>query len=243
MKMAVQSSVTENIKVKSSWKTKWGRKMYKSNGDNCSFERIVKQSPFKNLGTSHLEWTAAGVSASRATHVSSTWVTTLDSLVSGHSWTRDNVRMSYLRLSRERIGPWLSGPKSSFQKVHFAFHLETKVPESGGSVLSHIIQVVWGLVWSFQSKWWFGAPCHQLVMVYCVLSSQHSHLLGSFIAVHDSIPSADKLYGNATFIFQQDLAPASTAKSTDTWFNDHCAWLASKLTWPNHHRESIGYFQ
>ena len=35
------------------------------------------------------------------------------------------------------------------------------------------------------------------------------------------LPSADKLYGGADFIFQDDLAPAHTAKSTDTWFNDH----------------------
>ncbi len=36
----------------------------------------------------------------------------------------------------------LSGPKSSFQmKVHFAFHLEIKVPESGGRVERHRIHV------------------------------------------------------------------------------------------------------
>ncbi len=32
------------------------------------------------------------------------------------------------------------------------------------------------------------------------------------------LPSADKLYGDAGFIFQQDLAPAHTAKSTKSWF-------------------------
>ncbi len=35
------------------------------------------------------------------------------------------------------------------------------------------------------------------------------------------LPSADKLYGDADFIFQQDLAPAHTAKGTKSWFNDH----------------------
>ncbi len=35
------------------------------------------------------------------------------------------------------------------------------------------------------------------------------------------LPSADKLYGEADFIFQQDLAPAHTAKGTKSWFNDH----------------------
>ncbi len=35
------------------------------------------------------------------------------------------------------------------------------------------------------------------------------------------LPSADKLYGDSDFIFQQDLAPAHTAKGTKSWFNDH----------------------
>ncbi|KAI2647762.1 Transposable element Tcb2 transposase [Labeo rohita] len=35
------------------------------------------------------------------------------------------------------------------------------------------------------------------------------------------IPAADQLYGDADFIFQQDLAPAHSAKATSTWFKDH----------------------
>ncbi len=44
-----------------------------------------------------------------------------------------------------------------------------------------------------------------------------------------SLPSADKLYGDAYFIFQQDLAPAHTAKGTKSWFNDHGVTV---LDWP-----------
>ncbi len=33
---------------------------------------------------------------------------------------------------------------------------------------------------------------------------------------HFMLPSADKLYGEADFIFQQDLAPAHTVKGTKT---------------------------
>ncbi len=40
------------------------------------------------------------------------------------------------------------------------------------------------------------------------------------------LPTADKLYADADFIFQQDLAPAHTSKS---WFNDHGVTV---LDWP-----------
>ncbi len=43
------------------------------------------------------------------------------------------------------------------------------------------------------------------------------------------LPSDDKLYGDADFIFQQDLAPAHTAKDTKSWFNDHGVTV---LDWP-----------
>ncbi len=42
--------------------------------------------------------------------------------------------------------------------------------------------------------------------------------------------STDKLYGDVDFIFQQDLAPAHTAKGTKSWFNDHGVTV---LDWPH----------
>ncbi len=38
---------------------------------------------------------------------------------------------------------------------------------------------------------------------------------------HFMLPSADQHFKDADFIFQQDLAPAHTAKSTKSWLNDH----------------------
>ena len=43
------------------------------------------------------------------------------------------------------------------------------------------------------------------------------------------LPSTDKLYRDADLIFQQDLAPAHTAKSTKTWFHDRGITV---LDWP-----------
>src|SRR4029434_6199989 len=62
-----QSAVSKHINGKLNGRKKCGRKRCTSNWDNCSLERIVKRSPFKNFGEIHKEWTAAGVSGSRAT--------------------------------------------------------------------------------------------------------------------------------------------------------------------------------
>ncbi len=46
------------------------------------------------------------------------------------------------------------------------------------------------------------------------------------------LPSADQLFKDADFIFQQDLAPAHTAKSTKSWLNDqqtHQTWTPENL--------------
>ncbi len=43
------------------------------------------------------------------------------------------------------------------------------------------------------------------------------------------LPSVDQLFKDVDFIFQQDLAPAHTAKSTKSWLNDHGVGV---LDWP-----------
>ncbi len=55
----------------------------------------------------------------------------------------------------------------------------------------------------------------------CFLKSTDNTAIYQEILEHFMIPSADKLYGDADFIFQQDLAPAHSAKGTKSWFNDH----------------------
>ncbi len=96
-------------------------------------------------------------------------------------------------LRRRRTGLLPSGPKSSFQmRASFVFHLETKVPESGGRVDSS--------------------------------QSVYQEILGHFM-----LPSADQLFKDADFIFQQDLAPAHTVKSTKSWLNNHGVGV---LDWP-----------
>ncbi len=63
----------------------------------------------------------------------------------------------------------------------------------------------------------------------CFLKSTVNAAIYQEILEHFMLPSADKLYGDADFIFQQDLAPAHTAKGTKSWFNDHGVAV---LDWP-----------
>ncbi len=63
----------------------------------------------------------------------------------------------------------------------------------------------------------------------CFLKSTVNAAIYQEILEHFMLPSADKLYGDADFIFQQDLEPAHTAKGTKSWFNEHGVGV---LDWP-----------
>ncbi len=69
----------------------------------------------------------------------------------------------------------------------------------------------------------------------CFLKSTVSADIYQDMLEHVMLPSADKLYGDTDFIFQQDLAPAHTAKGTKSWFNDHVLLCLidqqTRLTW------------
>ncbi len=200
--------------------------MCTSNRDDCKLENTVKQSWFKHLWELHKEWTEAGVSASR--------VTTLRRLqekgYQATSGPETTSEASYLGCGEKE----LSGPKSSFQmKVNFAFHLEIKVPESGGRVERHRIHVAWSPVWSFHSQWWFGLPCHLLVLVHCVV--EHCHASFCWQALW-----------RCWFHFPAGLGTCPHCQRYQKlvqWPWCYCAWLASKLAWPEPHRESMGYCQ
>ncbi len=113
-----------------------------------------------------------------------------------HFWNRNIIRSILPGLRRKRTGLLFSGPKSSFEmKVNLAFYLEIKVPESGGRVERNRKQC------EVHSQWWFGLPCHL-----CFLKSTVNAAIYQEILEHFMLPSADKLYGDADFLIQQDLA-------------------------------------
>ncbi len=76
----------------------------------------------------------------------------------------------------------------------------------------------------------------------CFLKYTANAAICQEILEHFMLPSADKLYGDADFISQQDMAPAHTAKGTKNWFKDHGVTV---LDWPAispdlNPRESMG---
>ncbi len=130
-----------------------------------------------------------------------------------HFWNRNIVRSILPGLRRKITRLLLSGPKSSFQvKVNLAFHLEIKVPESEGRVERHGIHVAWSPVWSFHSQWWFGLPCHLLVLVHCVFWSPQS-----------TQPSTRKFYSTSCVLLISFMEMLISFTSTKYWVhrNEH----------------------
>ncbi len=72
----------------------------------------------------------------------------------------------------------------------------------------------------------WGAMSSAGVGPLCFLKTNVTAPVYQEILEHFMLPSADQLFKDADFIFQQDLAPAYTAKSTKSWLN------VGVLDWP-----------
>ncbi len=163
-------AVSKHIKCKVDWKEEIGWKnVHKQQGLPQAGE-YCQSKPIQTL-----EWASQGVNWSWSQCIKSHHAQTSSGKgLLSHFWNRNIIRSILPGLKRKRTN-LLSGPKSSFQmKVHIAFHLEIKVPESGGRLERHNIHVAWSPVWSFHSQWLFGMPCHLLVLVHCVFRSPQS---------------------------------------------------------------------
>ncbi len=89
-----------------------------------------------------------------------------------------------------------------------------------------IAKVSWSPVLSFHSLWWMSSAG---VGSLCFLKTNVTAPVYQEMLEHFMLHSADQLFKDADFIFQQDLAPAHTAKSTKSWLNDHGVGV---LDWP-----------
>ncbi len=165
--------------------------------------RIVKRNRFKNLGELHKEWTEAGVKASRAPHTD----------VSRNLATV--VVRGVLPGLRRRTGLLPSGPKSSFQMRTSCILFVNQGPRvwrKGRE--THSPSCLKSSVKFPQSVMIWGAMSSAGVDPLCFFENQSHCTRLSRNLEHFMLPSADQLFKDADFIFQQDLAPAHTAKST-----------------------------
>ncbi len=197
-----------------------GRKRCTSNRNDRKLENTVKQSWFKHLWELHKEWTEAGVSASR--------VTTLRRLQEkGYQATSEPETMSeasYLGCGEKELDC------CSVVQSKFCISFGNQGPR------------VWRKSGEAQNPCCLKSSVKfpQSVMIWAAMSSAGvgplfflkstvNAAIYQEILEHFMLPSADKLYGDADFIFQQDLAPAHSAKCTKSLFNDHGVTV---LDWP-----------
>ncbi|KAL0153568.1 hypothetical protein M9458_051182 [Cirrhinus mrigala] len=161
--------------------------MCTSNRDGRKLENTDNQNQFKHLGELHKEWNEAGVSASR--------VTTLR------------------RLQEKDYQATSETETTSEIKVNFAFHVEIMIPESGGRQERHRIQAAGSPVKFPKSLMIWGAVASAGVGALCFIKYKVNAAVYQEILEHFMLPSADKLYEDADFLFQQDFSTCPQCKN------------------------------
>ncbi len=179
--------------------------------------RIVKQNRFKNLGELHKEWAEAGVKASRATT---------------HRRFGYSCRQRRLTWAKEKknwtVAQWSKVLFSYESKFRISFGNQgPRVWRKGGE--AHSPSCLKSSVKFPQSVMIWGAMSSAGVGPLFFLKTNVTAPDYKYILEHFMLSSADQLFKDADFIFQQDLAPAHTAKSTKSWLNDHGVGV---LDWP-----------
>ncbi len=184
--------------------------------------RIDKQYWFKNLGELHKEWTEAGVEASRATTHRRVKEFGYSCRQRGLTWAKEKKNWTVAQWSKVLFS----------DEIKFCIRFGNQGPRvwmKGGE--AHSPSYLKSSVKFPQSVMIWGAM-HLLVLVHCVFKKNNiTAPVYQEMLEHFMLPSADQLFKDADFIFQQDLAPVHTAKSTKSWLNDH-----DVLNWPQTHQ-------
>ncbi len=216
-----QSAVSKHVNRKLSERKKCGRKRCTTNRENSSLMRIGKQNRFKNLGELHKEWTEAGVKASRAT---------THRRVKEFGYSCRQRRLTWAKEKKNwTVDQWSKVLFSDESKFCISFGNQgPRVWRKGGEAHSPscLKSCLKSSVKFLQSVMIWGAMSSAGVGPLCFLKN---NVTAPVYQEHFMLPSADQLFKDADFIFQQDLAPAHTAKSTKSWLNDHGVGV---LDWP-----------
>ncbi len=211
-----QGAVSKHVNRKLSGRIKCGRKRCTTKRENHSFMTIVKQNWFKNLGELHKEWTEAGVKASRAT---------THRRVKEFGYSCRQRRLTWAKEKNWTVAQWSKVLFLDESKFCISFGNQGhRVWKKGGeahspSCLKSSVKFPQSvMIWDAMSSAGF------VFLKINVTATVYQYILEQFM-----LPSADQLFKDTDFIFQQDLAPAHTAKSTKSWLNDHGVGV---LDWP-----------
>ncbi len=182
--------------------------------------RIVKQNRFKNLGELHKEWTEAGVKASRAT---------THRRVEEFGYSCRQRRLTWAKEKKNwTVAQWSKVLFSDESKFCISFGNQgPRVWRKAGE--DHSPSCLKSSIKFPQSVMIWGAMSSAGVVPLCFLKTNVTAPVYQNILEHFKLPSADQLFKDAEFIFQQDLAPDHTAKSTKRWLNGPDVGV---LDWP-----------
>ncbi len=211
-----QSAVSKHVNRKLSGRKKCGRKRCTTNRENRSLMRIVKQNQFKNLGELHKEWTEAGVKASRATTHRrvkefgySCRIPLVKPLLNHRQRQR---RLTWAKEKNWTVAQWSKVLFSDESKFCISFGNQgPRVWRKGGEAHSPICMK--SSVKFPQSVMIWAAMSSAGVGPLCFLKTNVTAPVYQEILEHFRLPSADQLFKDADFIFQQDLAPAQLPKA------------------------------
>ncbi len=215
-----QSAASKHVNRELSGRKKCGRKRCTTNRENHSRMRIFKRNRFKNLGELHKEWTEAEVKASRAT---------THRRVKEFGYSSRQRRLSWAKEKKNwNVAQWTKVLFSDESKFCMSFRNQgPRFWRKGGE--AHSPSWLKSSVNFPQSVMIWGAMSSAGVGPLCFLKTNVTAPVYQEILEHFMLPSADQLFNDADFIFQQDLAPAHTAKSTKSWLNEHGVGV---LDWP-----------
>ncbi len=215
------------LNAKLTGRKKLNRKMCTSNRDERKLENTVKQSRFKHLGefmrselkleSVHQESPRSDIFRKRATK----------------PLLKQKPRQKHLTWAKEKnnwtVAQWSKVLFSDESKFCISFGNQgprvwkkSREAQNPSCLKSSVKFPQSVMIWAAMTSAGVGPLCF---MKSTVKAAIYQEVLEHFI----SFPSADKLYEDADFIFQQDLAPAHTAKGTKSWFSDHGVTV---LDWP-----------
>ncbi len=214
-----QSAVSKHVNRKLSGRKNFRRKRCTTNRENRSLMRIVKQNRFKNLGKLHKEWTEAGVKASRAT---------THRCVNEFGYSCRQRRLTWAKEKKNwTVAQWSKVLFSDESKFCISFGNQgPRIWMKSGE--AHSASCLKSSVKFPQSVMIWGAMSSAGVGPLCFLKTNLAPIYQEILE-HFMFPSADQLFKDADFIFQQDLAPAHTPKSTKSQLIDHGVGV---LGWP-----------